>query len=399
MANQEIIDEIYALLYYMERHSIDTINIPPSLFSRLVDAWFLKRSRCTLKHILLGGEEVSGRELKRFYSKPGHQKVSISYFYGTTECTGISVLKSLNIDSIDVGVNIPIGVPLDNTEVYILGKNHQLLPIGVEGEICISGEGITRAYVNMPEMSADRVVPHPFKERDLVYRTGDLGKWILNKNIEYLGKIDWQVKFRYEPQVIKLPEANLIKPIKRILILSANPNATPRLRLDEEVREIEEGLRRSKLRDQFEITARWTGRIRDIRRAMLDSEPQIIHFTGHGKEDGLLVEDETGFAVRISEKALSGLFELFSSQVECVILSACYSEPQADAISKHIDYVIGMRKDIKDKAAIEFAVGFYDALGAGRSVEEAFKFGCNAILQVYPDILEHLIPVLKNRNV
>ena len=58
-----------------------------------------------------------------------------------------------------------------------------------------------------------------------------------------------------------------------------------------------------------------------------------------------------------------------------------------------------MRKDIKDKAAIEFAVGFYDALGAGRSVEEAFKFGCNAILQVYPDIPEHLIPVLKNRNV
>ncbi|MGD2089970.1 MAG: TIR domain-containing protein [Candidatus Aminicenantes bacterium] len=183
-----------------------------------------------------------------------------------------------------------------------------------------------------------------------------------------------------------------MNPVKKILILAANPKTTPPLRLDEEVREIDEGLRRSKCRDQFEIQSRWAVRMRDLRRALLDVEPQIVHFTGHGKEDGLLVEDELGMAVSISTEALSGLFELCTGHVECVVLGACYSEPQAAAISKHIKYVIGMRKEIKDKAAIEFVVGFYDALGAGKSVEKAFYFGRNAI-QLF-NIPGHLVPCL-----
>jgi hypothetical protein len=184
---------------------------------------------------------------------------------------------------------------------------------------------------------------------------------------------------------------------KKILILSANPKTTPQLRLDEEVREIEEGLHRSKYRDQFEIQSKWAVRLRDLRRALLDHDPDIVHFTGHGKEEGLIVEDELGLAASISINALSELFALFSEKVKCVILSACLSESQAKAISKHIDYVVGMRKEIDDKAAIEFAVGFYDALGAGRSVEDAFKFGCNAIRQTFPGTSEHLIPVLKKK--
>lgn len=185
------------------------------------------------------------------------------------------------------------------------------------------------------------------------------------------------------------------KQVKKILILSANPKTTPRLRLDEEVREIEEGLRRAKHRERFAIQSRWAVRYDDLRRALLDIEPHIVHFTGHGKEEGLLVEDEMGFAVLVSSKALSGLFELCKDHVECVILSACHSAPQAVVIKKHIAYVIGMRKEIKDKAAVEFALGFYDALGAGKNVEQAFKFGCNAVLQQFPDLPEYLIPVLK----
>lgn len=196
---------------------------------------------------------------------------------------------------------------------------------------------------------------------------------------------------------LKEPQ-NHLKPVRRILILSANPIGTARLRLDEEFREIEEGLHRSRYRDQFVIHSKWAVRIRDLRRALLDFEPHIVHFTGHGNKEGLLVEDELGMAESISPEALSGLFALFSDKIECVILNACYSEPQADAISKHIDYVIGMQKEIEDKAAIEFAVGFYDALGAGRSVEEAFKFGCNGILQSFPDLSEHLIPILMEKK-
>lgn len=182
--------------------------------------------------------------------------------------------------------------------------------------------------------------------------------------------------------------------IKKILILSANPVTTPRLRFDEEIRDIEEGLQRARLRDQFEIKAKLAVRIRDLRRAMLDHEPHIVHFIGHGEEDGIFVENEKGVAVFVSSDALAGLFELYSQQVECVILSACYSAHQADAINKHIKYVIDMTGSTKDSAAIEFAVGFYDALGAGRGVEEAFKFGCVAISMAYPD---YKMPSLKKQ--
>ena len=185
---------------------------------------------------------------------------------------------------------------------------------------------------------------------------------------------------------------------KKILILAANPETTSRLRLDEEVREIEEGLRRSKYRDQFEIHSKMAIRLRDFRRALLDHEPQIVHFTGHGKQEGLFVEDEIGLSTLFSTKALADLFKLCSQHVECVILNACYTARQARAINKHIDYVVGMRKEIKDKSSLEFAVGFYDALGAGRSVEDAFEFGRNAVLTEYPGLSEHLIPVLKIRK-
>jgi hypothetical protein len=166
---------------------------------------------------------------------------------------------------------------------------------------------------------------------------------------------------------------------KKILILSANPGDTARLRLDKEVSEIKEGLRRAKHRELFSIHSEWAVSFGGLRRALLDHEPQIVHFSGHGDEDGLMLEGEFGLAVSISSEALSGLFELCSNHVECVILNACYSAPQAAAINKHINYVIGIPEKISDKAAIEFSVGFYDALGAGNTVEIAFKFGCNAL--------------------
>jgi hypothetical protein len=183
---------------------------------------------------------------------------------------------------------------------------------------------------------------------------------------------------------------------QKILILAANPKGTTPLRLDEEVREIDAGLQRAKHREQFILEQKWAVRPRDIQRAMLDINPQIIHFSGHGTGDqGLVFEDETGGAKLVDGEALAGLFELFAEQVECVVLNGCYSEAQADAISEHINYVIGMNKAIGDRAAIEFAVGFYDALGAGKPVEFAYKFGCAAIKLV--GIPEQLTPILKKK--
>jgi uncharacterized protein YjbI with pentapeptide repeats len=186
-------------------------------------------------------------------------------------------------------------------------------------------------------------------------------------------------------------------PVRKILILTANPKNTSKLRLDAEVREIQTGLERSKKRDQFEIITKWAVRPEDLRRALLDHEPQIVHFSGHGvATEGLALENETGQTQMVSTAALASLFEVFKDKVECVLLNACYSVEQAEAIRQYIPYVIGMNHEIGDRAALEFAVGFYDALGAGCSIDDAFKLGCVSIdLEGIP---ESQIPVLKHKD-
>jgi uncharacterized protein YjbI with pentapeptide repeats len=218
---------------------------------------------------------------------------------------------------------------------------------------------------------------------------------------------------------IETKSSNSLTP-KNILILSANPRGTNALRLDEEVREIQRDIERGKLRDQFVLQQRWAVQVHDIRRALLDYEPQILHFSGHGigsesldvsqiqnrdisispesihEPEGLVFENETGQSKLVSIEALSNLFQLFAERIECVILNACYSEDQATAISEHIPYVIGMKRAIGDRAAIEFAIGFYDGLLAGKSIEFSYKLGCSAIQTA--GIPEHLTPVLKRKE-
>ncbi|NET37694.1 MAG: CHAT domain-containing protein [Cyanothece sp. SIO1E1] len=182
--------------------------------------------------------------------------------------------------------------------------------------------------------------------------------------------------------------------MKTILMLAANPKNTAKLRLDEEVREIDNILQRTGRRNDFNLEQKWAIRPRDVQTAMLDFNPSIVHFSGHGmEEEGLALEDNKGQVRFVDTEALAGLFKLFSNQVECVILNACYSEVQAEAIAQYINYVIGMNQPIGDRAAIEFAVGFYNALGGGRSCKEAYEFGCNAIQMA--SISGYNIPVLK----
>jgi len=182
-----------------------------------------------------------------------------------------------------------------------------------------------------------------------------------------------------------------------ILFLAADPTDATRLRLGEELREIQEKLRLSKQRDRFKLEQRMSVRPADISQALLDAQPQIVHFSGHGMASGeLCFEDSSGRLLPIRPDALAALFEQFSSQVNCVILNACFSETQAEAIRSHIDYVIGMNKAVGDRAAIAFAIGFYQALGAGRSIADAYKLGCVQIR--LHGIDEHLTPVLLRRD-
>jgi formylglycine-generating enzyme required for sulfatase activity len=184
---------------------------------------------------------------------------------------------------------------------------------------------------------------------------------------------------------------------KTILVLAANPKGTPPLRLDQEIREIDNGLQRARRRDEFVLKQVWAVRPVDVRRAMLDAKPNIVHFCGHGEgEEGIAFEDDMGNVKLVNAEALAEFFDLFADSVECVVLNACYSEVQAEAIAQYIDHVIGMKKGIGDTAAIEFAVAFYDALGAGKPIEFAYKLASNAIQ--WASVPDHLTPALKIRK-
>jgi hypothetical protein len=130
--------------------------------------------------------------------------------------------------------------------------------------------------------------------------------------------------------------------VKKILILSANPKNTTKLRLDEEIREIQTGLERSRYRDQFEIVTRSAVRTEDLRRTLLDVNPQIVHFSGHGTgADGIALEDDAGNLKLVSNDALGRLFRLFDC-IECVLLNACYSAVQAEVLHRSVAHVVGM---------------------------------------------------------
>jgi hypothetical protein len=179
----------------------------------------------------------------------------------------------------------------------------------------------------------------------------------------------------------------------RILFLAADPTDASRLRLGEELREIQEKLQLAQLRERFELHQRMSVRPADISQALLDVQPKIVHFSGHGTTTGALcLENQVGETHPVQPHALAALFEQFAHQVNCVLLSACYAEIQAKAIAEHIEYVVGMNQAMGDRAAIAFTIGFYQALGAGCAIEQAYKLGCVQIrLQ---DIPEQLTPVL-----
>ncbi len=184
--------------------------------------------------------------------------------------------------------------------------------------------------------------------------------------------------------------------MKKILILAANPTDTLKLSLTEEVEEIQNAHKKAEYRQEIEIIPK-LARVKDLQDELLDHKPNIVHFCGHGAgDDGLILEDVNGVRQFVSSQALAGLFKLFKDYVECVVLNACYTTVQAEAIHQYINCVVGMDKTIGDRAAINFAVGFYRALMNGESYQKSFEFGRNAIdLQNIP---EYQTPQIKIRD-
>ena len=193
--SKEIAVESAWLARYCRQHPIDVLKIVPSHLEALLagseGAGVLPR-----KYLILGGEPLPKR-LVQWVRNLGAD-CEICNHYGPTETTvGSVVLQLTNYpEREDQRPTVPIGRPIDNTQIYILDSHLQPAPIGVAGELYISGEGVAAGYLNQPELTKERFVDNPFVSNSKMYRTGDLCRYMPDGNVEFLGRADDQIKVR-----------------------------------------------------------------------------------------------------------------------------------------------------------------------------------------------------------
>lgn len=187
----KIVDEI-------ERNNITTMHFVPSMlnaFLEYMEAGIDVKRLSSLRQVFASGEALSLQQVKRF-NKLLKERNNTKLFnlYGPTEATiDVSYFDCSSGEELHV---IPIGKPIDNTRLYVLDMKRRLQPVGVTGELYIAGDGLARGYLNRPDLTTERFVPDPFVPGERMYLTGDLARWLPDGNIEYLGRIDHQVKIR-----------------------------------------------------------------------------------------------------------------------------------------------------------------------------------------------------------
>jgi class 3 adenylate cyclase len=179
----------------------------------------------------------------------------------------------------------------------------------------------------------------------------------------------------------------------KILFLAANPPDGIRLSLDEESREIKQKILGSRYRDKIKFDTEWAIRPDDALRLLNEFEPDVVHFSGHGNESGaIIMVDEAGRSTIVTGTALKEVFSSITKKPRLVLLNACFSQAEANEIKNVVGCTIGMNRAIGDKAAIKFAGAFYQAIGYGKSVQEAFDQGKAAL--TINNIPEEMTPVL-----
>ena len=169
-------------------NEVTLINTVPSVMKELIGLGELPPSVCTIN---LAGEPLSAELVQRLYGLPAVRKVYD--LYGPSETTTYSTFILREPDGPST-----IGRPIANTQIYILDSSLQPVPVGVVGELCIAGVGLAAGYLNRPELTAKKFVEHPFSQETgaRLYRTGDLARYLADGNIEFLGRMDQQVKVR-----------------------------------------------------------------------------------------------------------------------------------------------------------------------------------------------------------
>ncbi|MBC8060421.1 MAG: amino acid adenylation domain-containing protein [Clostridiaceae bacterium] len=210
---------ILRLFNEIQKEKIRTLFLPPALIQLLFnEKEYIEGFPSSVKHIISAGEQLLvPASLKEFIKK---NKIFLYNHYGPSET---HVVTTLELDPTKSIANKPsIGKAIANRSIYILGKNNELLPIGVAGELCIGGEGLAGGYLHEPALTKTKFQKDPFKEEGLMYRSNDLARWLFDGSIEFLGRIDDQIKirgYRIEPAAIERILLNYYG-IRKVIVMS-----------------------------------------------------------------------------------------------------------------------------------------------------------------------------------
>lgn len=194
--------EFELLRHTIEDNDVTTLWLTASLFNHIIDE--APHTLAGIKQLLTGGEALSVKHINLAQQVlPDTQLIN---GYGPTENTTFTCCYRIPASLDKQTKSIPIGRPIGNTRVYVLDEQMQCVPIGVPGELYAAGAGLARGYQNRPDLTAEKFVDNPFKAGDKIYKTGDLVRYLPDGNLEFLGRIDQQIKlrgFRIEPGEIE----------------------------------------------------------------------------------------------------------------------------------------------------------------------------------------------------
>lgn len=190
MAEPDIHRDAEGLALLIEREAITTLHFVPSMLGVFLEADVAPKCR-SLKRVFASGEALSKEHQSRFFAQ---FSAELHNLYGPTEAAiDVTFWKC---DPKDNRITVPIGYPIANIKIYILDEFLEPTPIGVAGELFIGGVGLARGYIHKEELTREKFIPHPFIQGERLYRTGDLCRFLPDGAIEYLGRIDHQIKLR-----------------------------------------------------------------------------------------------------------------------------------------------------------------------------------------------------------
>jgi acyl-coenzyme A synthetase/AMP-(fatty) acid ligase/acyl carrier protein len=181
------------LLELIAQHGVTVLQLVPSMLKAILDENKLENCR-NLKRLFCGGEVLPSELAARFLDRVDMELYNL---YGPTEAT-IDATCNVCRRTTTSGHSVSIGRPITNTQVFLLDSHLQPVPVGVTGEIYIGGKGLARGYLNRPDLTAEKFIANPFSNdaNSRLYRTGDFARYLPDGNIEFLGRIDDQIKIR-----------------------------------------------------------------------------------------------------------------------------------------------------------------------------------------------------------